>query len=59
VLGSLNAAGDGFTDIPLASCSNVAGGKEEIKIVVPEPSTIALLASGLFGLLAYAWRKRK
>jgi hypothetical protein len=26
---------------------------------VPEPSTIALLASGLFGLLAYAWRKRK
>lgn len=28
-------------------------------IVVPEPSTLALLASGLFGLLAYAWRKRK
>jgi hypothetical protein len=27
--------------------------------IVPEPSTIALLASGLFGLLAYAWRKRK
>ena len=26
---------------------------------IPEPSTIALLASGLFGLLAYAWRKRK
>lgn len=26
---------------------------------VPEPGTIALLASGLFGLLAYAWRKRK
>ena len=26
---------------------------------VPEPWTIALLACGLFGLLAYAWRKRK
>jgi hypothetical protein len=27
--------------------------------VVPEPSTILLLASGVIGLLAYAWRKRK
>jgi len=27
--------------------------------VVPEPSTLMLMASGLFGLLAYAWRKRK
>ncbi|MBN1395108.1 MAG: LamG domain-containing protein [Pirellulales bacterium] len=26
---------------------------------VPEPSTFALLAAGLIGLLAYAWRKRK
>jgi hypothetical protein len=26
---------------------------------IPEPSTLALLAGGLFGLLAYAWRKRK
>ena len=26
---------------------------------VPEPSTLALLACGLLGLLAYAWRKRK
>jgi hypothetical protein len=26
---------------------------------VPEPSTIVLLASGLVGLAAYAWRKRK
>jgi hypothetical protein len=27
--------------------------------VVPEPTTLALLGCGLFGLLAYAWRKRK
>ena len=26
---------------------------------VPEPSTIALIGTGLIGLLAYAWRKRK
>ena len=27
--------------------------------IVPEPSSVALLLSGLVGLLAYAWRKRK
>jgi len=27
--------------------------------VIPEPSSIALLAAGFVGLLAYAWRKRK
>ncbi|MBU4272136.1 MAG: PEP-CTERM sorting domain-containing protein [Planctomycetes bacterium] len=27
--------------------------------VIPEPSTLVLLASGLVGLLCYAWRKRK
>jgi len=26
---------------------------------VPEPGTLALLAAGLLGLIAYAWRKRK
>ena len=25
----------------------------------PEPSTLVLLASGLIGLLCYAWRKRR
>jgi hypothetical protein len=28
-------------------------------IPIPEPSSLALLGCGLFGLLAYAWRKRK
>ena len=27
--------------------------------MIPEPSTLALLATGLIGLLCYAWRKRK
>ncbi len=27
--------------------------------VTPEPSTLVLLATGLLGLLAYAWRKRR
>jgi hypothetical protein len=35
------------------------GGVETIATTTPEPGTVALLASGLAGLLAYAWRKRK
>jgi len=27
--------------------------------VVPEPSTLVLLAAGLLGLLCYAWRRRR
>jgi len=28
-------------------------------VSIPEPSTLALLAAGLFGLLTYAWRRRR
>ena len=35
------------------------GGTNYVQVVVPEPSTLALLVSGLIGLLCYAWRKRK
>ena len=41
-------------DAPAIALLNGAGIK-----TVPEPGTIALLAAGLLGLLAYAWRKRK
>lgn len=39
---------------------NKTGKVDDIRIdQVPEPSTLVLLAGGLLGLLAYAWRKRK
>ena len=45
-----------YTNLDAAAINmlNAAGIK-----TVPEPGTIALLAAGLLGLLAYAWRKRK
>jgi hypothetical protein len=44
------------TDIRL---DDTPGGSAPVLPTVPEPSTMVLLASGLIGLLAYAWRKRK
>jgi hypothetical protein len=38
---------------------NVRFDNLRMDVAVPEPSTLALLVGGLFGLLAYAWRKRR
>jgi hypothetical protein len=32
---------------------------DELMIATPEPASVVLLATGLFGLLAHAWRRRK
>ncbi len=44
-----------------SAAGNTTGYADNFQVTgtVPEPSTLALLACGLFGLLAYAWRRRK
>jgi hypothetical protein len=48
-----NTAGNGLVDNGIDTISVGPAG------AVPEPATISLLITGLLGLLAYAWRKRK
>jgi hypothetical protein len=50
---------DGIGNYALPTGNGAVTGKATQVVIVPEPSTIALLGCGLFGLLAYAWRKRK
>jgi hypothetical protein len=64
--GGLNTVAT-FSGITLPSISHVGYMTQthmvvldEISVVhTPEPATIVLLCSGVFGLMAYAWRKRK
>jgi hypothetical protein len=66
-------AGGITSDFLTLGSSTMLGGIDEARIftfapgafrvsdlgLVPEPGTLTLLATGAFGLLAYAWRKRK
>ncbi len=66
-LGSLNASFTRTFDIlPIGALElrgldgiEIEGRVHLLYNQIPEPSTLALLASGLVGLLCYAWRKRK
>ncbi len=42
-----------------AATGGAFNGFQVVGEMIPEPSTIVLLATGLIGLLCYAWRKRK
>jgi hypothetical protein len=50
---------DGCTTGTLGDGSRVEVTYSYTPAPIPEPSTLVLLAAGLFGLLCYAWRKRK
>ncbi len=57
VTGTFTAAG---TSQSFTILGNVCQQINAIQLrAIPEPSTLALLATGLIGLLCYAWRKRK
>ncbi len=47
------------TDINGFSCDGIIFADPRLTFAIPEPSSVILLGCGLFGLLAYAWRKRK
>ena len=59
---AINDAGDILVLSGDQFMGNLNGGCGSYLLVpnaTPEPSTVLLLATGLLGLLAYAWRKRK
>ncbi len=50
-----------YDQITISGHGGYAGGIDSILLTanVPEPSAVCLLVMGAFGMLAYAWRKRK
>ena len=51
-----NGAIDGMAVFTTALTSDQIG---QLATSIPEPSMLGLLITGLTGLLAYAWRKRR
>lgn len=48
-----------YAYVGLEAGHHVYSDLDQFSSPIPEPSTVVLLAAGLIGLLAYAWRKRK
>ena len=48
-----------FVDLCFVPGANIGAGMQGGVQIVPEPSTLALLAAGVIGFLMYAWRKRR
>jgi hypothetical protein len=58
--GSMGMKGDNIAALDIEpSSANATQFYVDGPNIVPEPSTLMLLVTGLVGLLAYAWRKRK
>jgi hypothetical protein len=55
----INGNVDGVGTINDAIYPSFAGRSDLVMFVIPEPGTLLLLATGLLGLVCYAWRKRK
>lgn len=68
--GVIGTSGGYFQDVPVVGgtvTGHMANNSTSVSVVyglsivtpIPEPTTLVLLATGLFGLLCYAWRKQK